>query len=160
MARWVLLFLVIIGGVISCPGAQAAGFTQCNGGVTATTANCPILGKDPVTGSTTKEFTLPKPIGKVILPARVEFFSGPLCIVDNSIRSTMEGLYAVFSDAFIKPFKVVLMLYVCVYAISFMFGLVNPRDFALRLFKFPIIVRFIIISMAGLFLPQTISSRS
>ena len=82
---------------------------------------------------------MPKPIGKVMIPEKVYFFSGPLCIVSSSIRITMEGLYAAFSDAFLTPFKVVLMLYVCVYAISFMFGLVNPRDFALRLFKLAVV---------------------
>jgi hypothetical protein len=85
------------------------------------------------------EFDLPKPIGKIKIPSKVYFFSGPLCIVETSIRTTMEGLYNVFSDIFLNPFRVILMLYVCVYAISFMFGLVNPKDFGLRLFKLAVV---------------------
>lgn len=136
MARLVLFFLGVIGWVILCPAAQADDFSQC---MTATIANCEILGTDPTTGSMTQSFKLPDPLGTVDLPAHVQFFTGSLCIVDNAIRSTMQGLYAQFFDAFLTPFKAVLILYVCVYAISFIFGLVDPRDFILRLFKLAVV---------------------
>lgn len=137
MNRLYLAF--VIGFVFYLVGfspAHAANFCGMN---YTTTADCPILQENAAGEPEFKTVNLPEPIGELKVPSKVYFFSGPLCIAESSIRVAMSSLYTLFFDAFLKPFTAALMLYVLVYAISFMYGLVNPKDFALRLFKIAVV---------------------
>lgn len=139
-ALWFGLLLIAIG--VMLPASVLASPPDPSSSCSTSSPSdddCPIMDMDGDGKPILVKVQFPDPVGEIDLPKKVYFFSGPICMVDKVIRNSIEGLYATFIGAFKNPFGAVLMLYVIFYAIGFIYGLVNPKDFAVRAFKITVV---------------------